>query len=256
MSHFLTLVLVDVPGLRPEELRRRPRIVREQLDRLLAPYDENTAVAPYEDRCPCVGLEAERAGRAHADQTVGTYDAQRRLFHAEVAPTLLPEPGEAAVTQRQLEAAWQAFTAEFRAAYKTAEHASARAHPLFERPSPDCADCHGAGVRTTTYNPKSKWDWWVVGGRWHGIVRHGVFREGGDQESLSDNAAPVSELKENIPEYIHAVVTPDGAWHEQGWMGWWGMVRDEKPEDAWRREVAALLLEHRRALAVGCDLHI
>ena len=39
-------------------------------------------------------------------------------------------------------------------------------------------------------------------------------------------------------------------------MGWWGMVRDEKPEDAWRREVAALLLEHRRALAVGYDLHI
>jgi hypothetical protein len=120
----------------------------------------------------------------------------------------------------------------------------------------DCADCHGAGVRTTTYNPNSKWDWWVVGGRWHGIVRHGLFREGGGQESLSDNAAPVAELKENIPEYIHAIVTPDGAWHEQGRMGWWGMVQDEKAEDAWRREVAALLLEHRRALAVGCDLHI
>jgi hypothetical protein len=212
MSHFLTLVLIEVQGLRPEELRRRPRIVREQLDRLLAPYDENTEIAPYEDRCHCVGLEAERAGRIHADQAVGTYDRQRSLFHAEIAPTLLPKPG--------------------------------------------CDECHGAGVRTSTYNPKSKWDWWVVGGRWHGIVRHGVFREGGDQESLADNAAPVSDLKENIPEYIHAIVTPDGAWHEQGRMGWWGMVRDEKPEDAWRSEAAALLLDHRQALAVGCDLHI
>ncbi len=238
MSHFLTLVLVDVPAL---------------LDHLLAPYDENTAVAPYEDRCPCVGREAERASRTHADERVGTWDEQRRRFDAEVAPALTPEPGETAVTRRQREAAWRASTAAFRAAHEAAERAAARAHPLFARPSPDCATCHGAGVRTTTYNPRSRWDWWVVGGRWHGIVRHGAFRGGG---ALADDAAPVAELRENIPAYVQAIVTPDGAWHERGRMGWWGIVHDEKPEDAWRREVAALLLEHRRALAVGCDLHI
>ncbi len=256
MSHVLTLVLVDVPGRPPEDLLRRPRVVRAQLDRLLAPYDENTAVAPYEDRCPCVGLEAERAGRAHADERVGTWDEQRHRFDAEVAPALTPEPGETDVTRRQREAAWRASTAAFRAAHETAERAAARAHPLFEQSGPDCAECHGAGVRTTTYNPRSRWDWWVVGGRWRGIVRHGEFREGGASGSLADDAAPVAGLRENIPAYVQAIVTPDGAWHERGRMGWWGMVHGEKPEDAWRREVAALLLEHRDALAVGCDLHI
>src|SRR5439155_2088993 len=46
-------------------------------------------------------------------------------------------------------------------------------HPLHKKPNPDCEDCKGSGVRQTTYNPKSKWDWWVVGGRWDGYFgRH------------------------------------------------------------------------------------
>jgi hypothetical protein len=66
----------------------------------------------------------------------------------------------------------------------------------------------------------------------------------------------VSELKESILEYVHAIITPDGAWHEQGRMGWWGMIHDEKPENVWRNEAATILLTHRDALAVGCDLDI
>jgi len=33
---------------------------------------------------------------------------------------------------------------------------------------PGCDECHGTGTVMSTCNPKSKWDWWVVGGRWAG----------------------------------------------------------------------------------------
>ncbi len=38
----------------------------------------------------------------------------------------------------------------------------------------------------------------------------------------------------------HAVLK-GGAWHERGRGGWWGVVHDEKGEDAWAAEVAKLL---------------
>ena len=62
MSRFLTLVLVDVPGLRPEELRRRRASSANSSTVARALRREHRG--PYEDRCHCVGLEAERAGRA------------------------------------------------------------------------------------------------------------------------------------------------------------------------------------------------
>ena len=45
------------------------------------------------------------------------------------------------------------------------------ANPEWSKAQKSCSDCHGTGKRMTTYNPKSKWDWWVVGGRWNGAVK-------------------------------------------------------------------------------------
>lgn len=36
-------------------------------------------------------------------------------------------------------------------------------------------------------------------------------------------------------------VVKDGEWYEKGSMGWWGMVADEKDQDAWNAQVATLL---------------
>ncbi len=40
-------------------------------------------------------------------------------------------------------------------------------------PASDCEDCEGSGTRVTTYNPASKWDWYVIGGRWEGELVEG-----------------------------------------------------------------------------------
>lgn len=39
----------------------------------------------------------------------------------------------------------------------------------------------------------------------------------------------------------YAVVTKDGKWHEKGEMGWFGMSRNEKPEDEWSRQFRELV---------------
>lgn len=92
----------------------------------------------------------------------------------------------------------------------------------------------------STYNPLSKWDWWQIGGRYHG--------------RLPNDACPVAEIP---PDYVTlAILTPDGAWHERGRLGWFGMVHDEKEASRWEAERAELYSGYNRCIAVVVDYHI
>jgi hypothetical protein len=114
--------------------------------------------------------------------------------------------------------------------------------------------------RLSTYNPQSKWDWWVIGGRWNGKVRSAPrndetgFNFGSEYHQLPENMLPVKELQ--TPLSCFALVTPDGVWHEQGEMGMFGMVANEKEEEVWQREVAEILQKHQSDILVGVDCHI
>ena len=48
------------------------------------------------------------------------------------------------------------------------ESAAMMAHPDRDRTDPDCPECHGSGAYRSTRNPKARWDWFSVGGRWTG----------------------------------------------------------------------------------------
>lgn len=102
------------------------------------------------------------------------------------------------------------------------------------------------GERLSTYNPKSKWDWWQAGGRY------------ADMESDGFDSNTCTCLVSSIPPDFtpFAILTPNGEWHERGKMGWWATVADEKPHEEWAREVRAILGNHKDAIAVACDLHI
>ena len=113
----------------------------------------------------------------------------------------------------------------------------------------------------TTYNPKSKWDWWRIGGRWDGTLI-GERRDGGDggfnfsaeHEQAKHNSCKVSEIKEGLIPF--AIITPDGEWNERGNMGWWGCVANEKPGEEWESIVSKIYEAHSDCVAVLCDLHI
>ena len=133
----------------------------------------------------------------------------------------------------------------------------------------------------TTYNPNSKWDWWVVGGRyserlttksgdlvdaeqfknlvfnqvlaennpdvhfrtrfWEICVEGKPLIEGENQNDFFAFYKPEYYLRryntkeEFIKKYFefstHAVVTPDGVWHEVGELLMFGMSTDT-PEEA------------------------
>ena len=53
-----------------------------------------------------------------------------------------------------------------------------------------------------------------------------------------------------------AVVTPDGVWHQQAAMGWFGSTSNDKETDVWRAEVLGLYAAHPDAVAAAVDCHI
>ena len=143
------------------------------------------------------------------------------------------------------------------------------AHPLKDMPNPSCEGCGGSGERVTTRNPKSKWDWWVIGGaHWDGWIygperyeqcrekRHDEFNVSNQHESLEDNCRPVKEIPIDFYYVPFAIITPDGEWHQQGQMGWWAIVSDSKTGNDWHEAVKKLLAQYSDHLAVTVDCHI
>lgn len=126
----------------------------------------------------------------------------------------------------------------------------------------------GKAYEWSTYNPKSKWDWWVIGGRWSGSMPSAG--DGPYVETGAGNSIHVRDLLANLdsPDFsldedggaaglvTFAVLTPAGMWHERGEMGWWAAVRDPKAAQDWLAEYRAVLEAHQDCLAVLLDLHI
>lgn len=223
MSHFMTVVL----------LPKGTTDIKAEVGRLLAPYDENLEVPEYDQRCWCVGRQAEREADDEADKQVGTVDALRTSFHAAHGDK--PEDEQ--------DALWRQHFAPHVAAAKVA----LEAHPLKDAADPECEECNGTGTHKSTSNPKRKWDYWRIGGRWDGAIQ-GKPREsdrgfnwGDEHESLTYNLASAADLIEQEPPF--AIVTPDGEWHERGRMGWFALVADEK--DDWPAQAKAIFEQYR-----------
>lgn len=116
----------------------------------------------------------------------------------------------------------------------------------------------------TTYNPMSKWNWYVIGGRWDGALRETEDCKECDKDpmhlykfhnhrpdALENNSMRVHELPEEFSSY--AVITEHG-WHEKGRMIWFGISTDEK--DDWPITFKNLMKEHENHTAVLVDCHI
>jgi len=48
----------------------------------------------------------------------------------------------------------------------------------------DGSGCGGTGRRMSTYNPKSKWDWWAIGGRWTGAFHKEDYDPRTDERNI------------------------------------------------------------------------
>ena len=247
MSHFTTGVIFQpTPG----------RSVEEQIERALAPYDENRLMPPYDQPCHCIGHQARAAARALAVERRGTIE-QLRAQATEM---------RAAKTEAEVDA-WWAAEIEVRDAL---EERWARLHPARTEPDPTCgfysvdhenealrgqryedgSGCGGSGVERSRANPIGFWDWWEIGGRWDG----NLYRAGKTAENV--NVRPISELLAQEPLYQpFALVLPTGEWVAKARMGWWACTSDELPTAWWAAEVRRLYEAHADCLLCLVDAH-
>lgn len=191
MSHY-SCVAIPAPG--------------GSLEQLMARYDENREVEPHMIKCGC-------ARSAHID-------ACSKALNDKFGPGYMDQKRKEVSGADITDEAWLALIAPY-----IAERDRLMALP---EPPPDgaCEDCHGTGQRETTRNPDSKWDWFVIGGRWNGAF-------GGKNETTVGEILACGKIP-------FAIVTPDG-WAERGEMGWWGSVSNEKPDGEWEPAAKSLL---------------
>lgn len=209
-----------------------------EITRMLAPFDEGLTVPEYDKPCYCIGGIARDAALKQAITLYGENPYQT-----------VPEEE------------WQKWHDQFVPAYESAFDA----HPDRLLPDPDCDSCQGTGVYKSQYNPKSKWDCYAIGGRWAGdLVGHEMTEAEYDDKivramwkQFNRNCASVQSLLDKTPIYtFFALLTPNGEWYEQGDMGWWGMVSDEKKPEDWEAISRAVYTKFANHQIVLVDVHI
>lgn len=253
MSHFVAYVIVPNVGN-----------LEEQVEALLAPYDENKRVAPYETACYCKGNEARLAAMKVTNERY-PIEAMREELKVKMTDEIdrieelrMKEDDSTLEEFRRLNKLVDRAWKEMLAPKAQFEADAAKIHPFADQPNPECEECAGSGKVVSQYNPKSKWDWWVIGGRWSGYLPGKTSSREREDESLEVNSMHMKDLPEVLDEgsVPFAIVTPDGEWHERGRMGWFAVVHNEN--DDWDEQAVQILEKYRGTdhVLVVCDLHM
>lgn len=269
MSHFTCGVIVNYnkDTFNIDELNAT-------VNSLVAPYDEGLEVPEYDEQCSCVGQAAENGVYKQVNEELGDINILRKKFN-EDHKELITKQGELNTAyfedkdedkniieaeieklDKEIDTFWQNEVADPRQARK-AELLALREDK--DSPDPECDECKGTGIYKTTYNPKSKWDWWSYGGRWNGALK-GKVEDDGDggfnfdpqYRQLSNNYSVMNEIVDDFLPF--AIITPDGEWYEKGEMGWWGIVSDEKED--WKDIGKGVLDKYRDDQHVICLLNM
>ena len=192
MTHFPVIVLTS-PGGTYES-------VQDEVERLLAPYDEGGEW--FRD------ADSERPASRWDWWTIGgRWTGSLDGYEPEKDPANIEPCPHCAGTGRRPDAD--------------------RFGPDWVKATNGCNGCNGVGTRVA----------WPTQWKPH-----------------QGDVQPASAVGDFLP---YAVVTPDGAWHEKGEMGWWGIERDVKESDGdWRMIVQKLLAEHAECTAVLVDCHV
>lgn len=257
MSHFT--VTVALPGWLASSGKlmadTRRRQLEENLSEALAPFDENLVVERY--------VEYTR------EQLIAEGRKEIENYRTGLYAKYLEDPDGYAKEVNPMHLKYISEDFPKRLAWTDDE---VYQHQVgYYEPEDVGAD----GEVYSSRNPKSQWDWWSIGGRWHGYwhvkeapaewksLTHPSLlldRAGVETEAADPTRTDVARVREILPESLRptfAYVGLDGEWTEQGQMGWWGITRNEKAQDEWDEQylrwVASLPAD---AWLVLVDCHI
>lgn len=166
MSHFVVWALLDKKafGMASDEE------LAAECQRLLDPFSEHIEVPEYDKRCYCVGNEAEAIAAKQMQAEMGTWDQARDQFQATYKNPHNWNTPEYDERESEIHELW---INTFYNPRNKREQEILQETPGRDAPKPDCSSCGGTGTYRSTYNPLSKWDWWVIGGRWTGMLAEG-----------------------------------------------------------------------------------
>lgn len=143
MSHFVVAVISPKHFDDEQE-------AQQYIDKILAPYSEHIKVEPYDRECYCIGMNARNRARELAAVKIGKSMDQYHDEYWAIPANERPE--------------WESYIKP----YTDAEEELLKQQEDYNKPNPTCGECDGTGYYKSTYNPKSKWDWYQIGGRWTG----------------------------------------------------------------------------------------
>ena len=110
------------------------------------------------------------------------------------------------------------------------------------------------GNLLSIYNPKSKWDWYEVGGRWDGGI---PMKTNIKLEIKSCNECMVSQIDMDKISPPYAYVDTNGIWNERGETGWFGISSNDKDEKSWDDEFKKFINNQKKSTIVTLvDCHI
>lgn len=114
----------------------------------------------------------------------------------------------------------------------------------------------GVWCEYSTYNPKSKWDWYQLGGRWSGLkinlkvgAKSGIVGKAswmtpdikGYDAALKGDIDFNTTTKEQFAPYA---IIKDGQWQAKGEMGWFGIETETYCSDEeWINKVWEMVME-------------
>jgi hypothetical protein len=110
----------------------------------------------------------------------------------------------------------------------------------------------GELMEWTTYNPDSKWDWWVIGGRWDFSI---ALLNGN-----ITNAAAADEI--DWPATFAnfggtpGVLVAEGVWRANQAYGWFGMSEPNENADGWDEWFVQFVSRLGNARVTAIDFHI
>jgi hypothetical protein len=229
MSHFSVLVITNQTNWCSQET------FEENVNTLLEPYREHAEFPEYDIPCYCIGTVAYNDVICKSNKIFNIYSCLAdELFTGHKLPESYKD-----MTIEERDDYQNKIWVEITKNKKEFEDTALSVHPLKDSPDPNCNECMGKGMVRSTYNPKSKWDCFTIGGRWNGSYHAG-----------GANIFKMKELKGST----FAVVTPDGEWHEKGKMGWWGVVSDKN--DGYNDAFEKFIIQYIGNYVVVVDCHI
>lgn len=255
MSHGVVLVILGKKEFPEIDLKRLQELIKWRMQ----PYDENLQVEEYDRECFCKKWDARRkAEEWMQDKYQKTFADLRNEFQAtrpKIKNSRNLSDDELMKEFEEEQKEWEKFTGW----WIREQDQKQKEFLETQQPDPKCEECEGTGFYESTYNPKSKWDWYEIGGRWRGsliikkgkeailtadvapfntsifkLVSSSSFEEAGTKgyEGNAFDGARIEDIDWETEEMKQfstlAVITKDKKWRERAELGWWGTTHETK----------------------------